>query len=233
MISFTDLIKKVFQLYTNNLKIIFPLILVSLLWNIATALIPVSAATALRFMLPIILASFIISAFTELALINGFSALIQNTKVKTKTLLLQALAKLPRFVLIFILWSIIILIGIIFLIVPAIIFATWFMFIGAIIMLEKQPGIADVFRRSKYLVSNNFFPLLSRVATVMILTIIIIAMANQGFTNIINTFASAGTSTYLTMLTNLFGPILTVLLLPIVTGTIVVLYYEVRGVKGA
>ena len=206
--------------------------MISLLWNLFQILFPISPDTAIRFMLPLMLLSFVISAFTELALINGFSALIQNTPVSPKTLIIQAFAKLPRFLIIFILWVVIMLIGISFLVVPAIIFATWFMFVGTIVMLEQWPGIIGIFQRSKYLVSNNFFPLLLRVATVMLGTIIVIYMANKGFLSTIALLTPGATPAPLNLIASFFGPILSALILPVITGTIVVLYYEIKKTKG-
>lgn len=230
MIFFTDLLKRVLTIYSRNFTAVFILLLPTLIWNIAISFIPPDFMTNARFIVPTLVISIIISAFTELLLIGGFSKLLQGEDMDHKMIFPHAGKNLPWFVLLLVLWFLSIFIGALFLLVPGIIFATWFMFLGTVLMLEGKRGM-NVFRRSKQLVSGYFFPLLWREAGVILLTIIIVSAANQGLNAILNFIALPAIIPYIAIINTLFGVTLSALFLPIVTGATVTLYLEVRRLK--
>lgn len=230
MISFADLIKKVLTLYGNNFRLIFFLLLPIIIWNLALALIPVGFATTIRYMLPVAIASLLIAAFTELALVSGFSALLSGAGSQSWHHLRTALLRFPWFVVLFAIWLIIVVIGLLFLIVPGIIFAIWFIFISAVLVLEGKTFRA--FKRSKQLVNGYFFPLFIRAGGVGIIIFLIVRTASEGIHYIIREVSPASAIQYLTTAGNIFGTILALLFMPIFTGTIVILYYEMRRIEG-
>lgn len=231
MLSFPNLVKQVLTLYSNNFRRLFSLLLVTLLWNIAISFIPPELIPKAKIAIPLLAISFVVSAFTELALIGGFSNLIQESKIAPATIFRNAGKRLPWFILLLILWLLSIFFGALFLILPGIIFATWFMFLGAVCLLEGEQGM-KAFRKSKQLVSGHFFPLLMRTAGVMLLTLIILGAANEGLTAILKLLALPALVPYIALISTLFGVVLSTLALPIITGTVVTLYYEMKRLKG-
>ena len=130
-----------------------------------------------------------------------------------------------------ILLALLLTVGLIFAIIPAIIFGTWFMFISCAYLIEGM-SIRPAFHRSKFLVRGNFFPLFIRLVIVVLIVVFVATAATQGFSVIANMFATPDTAPIVDTLTGIVNAILSTLLLPIITGTIVALYYEMRKIKG-
>lgn len=230
MISFTDLVKKVLAVYTNNFKLILGILAISIIWNLTTRSVPVSLATAFNYMIPVMILSFIISGFTELALVRTLFNLSQNKPISIGIAWSEALRKLPWFILILIVWLIIMLIGTAFLIIPAIIFAIWFMFLTPVLVVENIRSLA-ILKRSKQLVSGYFFPLLLRAVAIILPSLFIVIVASQGFYNIVNSVSPVSALPYLNIVSSLFNALLSTLFLPIISGAIVILYCEMRRIK--
>lgn len=231
MISFTNLIKTVLTIYANNLKSILAILAVTTVWNLAIRIIPVSLATTFNFMIPVAVITIIISAFTELALVKTLANILQNEQIRIGAILAEALKKLPWFMVLVIFWAIIILIGSIFMVIPAIIFAVWFMFLTPILMIENMWGF-KIFKQSKHLVSGHFFPLLLRAGIITALSLAIVVIASQGFNSIVNAVSPPTALPYLNTISSIFNALLLILFLPIISGTTVVLYYEMKKIKG-
>lgn len=226
MISLVELIKKALALYAANFKTIFRVLLLVLFWQIALAIVPLNLKNTIQFALPATLVSMIITAFTELALIKGFSSFIAGTPVRAMILLTAALKRLPWFILMLLGYAAALTAGLIFFIIPAVIFTVWFMFIGAVLMLEGVHGI-PAFQKSRALTAGLFFPLLARVGTVVFAAIFVISAATQGVASILTAILGAANPT-VSAATGIFSATLSVLFLPVVTGTIVILYFEAK-----
>ncbi len=230
MVSLGELIKKVLALYSTHFKTFFTILLTTLIWNILIGTIPVSLSTTLKFVVPTLAISFLISSFTELALIQSYANFIEEKPVALRAIFLSALKKLPWFVLILILWIAIMTVGLTFLIFPAVIFGVWFMFIGTVLMLEGT-SVFQAFKRSKTLTSGFFFPLLLRAGTIVLAVFFVAGAATQGFTSILTALFGSH-NPYGIAVSEIFGAILTALILPIISGTIVSLYFEVKKLRG-
>lgn len=229
MISFSELIKKVLTIYSINFKTFLVILLATLLWDIAISTIPVSLAATLRFIIPTLSVSLIIAAFTELSLIKRYACFIEQKPTTLRAIFTEALKKLPWFILILLLWMAIMTVGITFLVFPAVIFGVWFMFTGTILMLEDIHGL-KVFKRSKTLTSGFFFPLLLRAGAITITAFFVAAAAAQGFSSIL-TVLLGQSNPYGLAFSAIVGSILTALVLPIISGTVVTLYFEVKRLK--
>lgn len=231
MISFTALIKKLLALYGSNFFLIVTIAAIQLIWSIALNVIPVSPATALRYPPVIIAASSVIALFTELALVHAFSKLNAGSPASALSSLASALRNFPWFMILSVILLVTILIGLFFLIVPGIIFAIWFMFISTALVVENKRGIS-AFRRSKFLARGYVLPLFLRAAIVALLLIFISRTASEGFSFIVSSLPqSESVLPVLNALSQIFTAALNGLLAPLMTGTVVILYYEMRRIK--
>jgi len=221
------LIKNVLVIYLNNFKYFLGLLGIALIWNLALAVIPVDLATSLRLLWPIAIASLIISLFTELALIKGFAAIAANQQAPIGKILLSALVKLPWFIMLSLIWSVIVFTGLVLFIIPGIAFANWLIFFPVLYIIENQKGLR-IFKASKLLVDRAFFPILVRAAAIIFISIVLAKLASRGFefislTIIPDQYLSARTSIQYSA-----SGIISSLIQPLIPGTLVLLYYEIR-----
>ncbi|MBI2552243.1 hypothetical protein HYW17_03035 [Candidatus Uhrbacteria bacterium] len=230
MISLGELIKKVLLIYSAHFRTFLGILIATLLWNIAINTIPVSISTTLRFAIPTFSVSFLIAAFTELALIKSYANFIEEKPVALREIFAQAFRKLPWFILILLIWMTIMLVGITFLIFPAIIFGVWFIFVGTVLMLEDARGF-KVFKRSKTLTAGFFFPLLLRAGAITVAAFFVASAASQGFAGILTALLGPA-NPYGPVFSAIVRAVLTALALPIISGTVVTLYFEMRKLKG-
>ncbi|KKU73052.1 MAG: hypothetical protein UX98_C0012G0012 [Parcubacteria group bacterium GW2011_GWA2_47_26] len=234
MISSAELLKRPLQIYSAHFNIFFKLLLVPLIFNIAVSAIPITrnAELALIVALPMALFSILVAAWTELALVRAFYNYSSGATLNIAATLREALQKLPSFIFLLIIWFVVVLVGLAFLIIPGIIFATWFMFLSSALVIEDQRGLA-VFRRSKQLVANNFFGLFWRAVASALLISVILITAIQGFVAILQATGLRAFNQFLfDVITNSFGSALSVLFLPAFIGIIVTLYLEIHKTKG-
>lgn len=231
MTTFSELIKKVLNLYVGHFKFILALLTINLLWNLALLLIPVSFATTIRYMIPVSIASLVIMLFTELALTSGLSSIVAGSPIPAHRAFLTAAKYLPWFLILFVIWLAVVVVGGLFLIVPGVIFATWFMFLGAVVVLEGRKGLG-AFKRSKHLVYGHTINLFLRVFIVGFVLLAISEIAGRGFMYVVNLVSPASAFTYLVSIGQFFTAILSIVIFPILTATVVTLYFEMKKLKG-
>lgn len=232
MLSLGKLIKTILNLYSGNFGKIFGAVLILLVWNVFTGLLPRPPLIPSYAAVLIFAVSLCVSAYTELMLVKIFSQLLQNEPITLANAGRAALARLPKFLLLLLFWGILIIAGAIFFIIPAIIFGVWFIFLSCAYLLENL-GIHTAFKRSKELTRGYFFPLFFRMGLIVLIMMFIVSAASQGFFAISNLIAPASLLPLMRTIANLLGILLGALMLPIVSGAIVVLYYEMRRLKNA
>ena len=230
MISFPQLIKKVLTLYATHFKTLFPLLALSIIWNIALGVTFVSIPESFRLLFPVMAGSLLVSAITELLLVNAFVHFEDGTLMRIREIITKSLKNLPWFLLLLVLWGIFIIVGLTFLVIPGIIFATWFMFWPTVFVVEHGRGFS-VFHKSKALVAGHFFPLLLQASTTFLGVFFIINAAGQGFFSLGQLVIPPEARGIFETISHIFNSTISALGLPIVTGTIVTLYYEMRKIK--
>ena len=234
MLSYSDLIKRVLNSYVGHFKHVFMAVLFSLLWNIVIGILLVRLDALEQWIIPVLVVSAIISAYTELMLTATFASVIEGKPGNVLQIWSAGLKRLPIFFPLLILWGLLMFFGFFLFFFPAIIFATWFMFLSAAVMLEGKTWLA-AFARSKALTSGFFFPLFLRAGVTIAVVIFIASAASRGFSYLMAyTYALMRlTPTSAAIIANAFGAVLGALLLPVITGTIVTLYYEMKKIKEA
>lgn len=103
----------------------------------------------------------LVTVFTNLAGIIAISKIVNSQKISIKSMFKTSLKKYWKFLLLSILISLLYILGMILLIVPLIIFSTWFIF-TKFVMVEKYSGIKASFLESKKLVKGIFWKVLIR-----------------------------------------------------------------------
>ncbi|MGH7203549.1 MAG: hypothetical protein ACREHC_03850 [Candidatus Levyibacteriota bacterium] len=150
-----DLTKEAFIIYKNNFNNFFPLYLafglVSALSDISNSLVK---AKFLPFPLPLISSLVIValSLYLTIVFILTLKKKIKNIELIDK----EAMSKIWPVFLLELLTGLILLGGIILLIIPAFLFATWYMF-GMYVLLSENLGIQTSLSRSKFYVKGHFW----------------------------------------------------------------------------
>lgn len=232
MISFGKLIKTILELYSKNFGKLFGGVVFLLVWNGLTGLIPKPPVVPPYAAILVFVVSFCVSAYTELTLVKIFSQLVQNESFALMGAIRAALARLPKFLLLLLLWGILIIAGAIAFIIPAIIFGVWFMFLSCTYLLENL-DIHAAFKRSKELSRGYFFPLLFRMGLIVLITMFVVSAASQGFFVLADIVVSDSMLPLMRTISSMINIALGTLLLPIITGAVVILYYEARRLKNA
>ncbi len=231
MMPFQELLKRPLIIYLTHFGTFFKIILVSLVFNVAMSIIPApqNLALTLKLTIPLTLISILLTSFSELALVRTFFGCTQNETPSTGRALTAALKKLPGFIPILVVWFLAVTVGIILLIVPGIIFATWFLFLSSVYMIEET-SVLETFRRSKNLVSPHFVSIFWRAALTSALFFTILWTANQGIQFILELLkVEAQYPTLSHTIANGAGAALGPLLLPVYIGVMVTMYLEVRN----
>lgn len=226
MISFHELLKRPLLIYLAHFGTFFKIILISLIFNVAINVVSApSLALTLKLTAPLTPLSILLTAWAELALVRTFFGYSQGESPTAGPMLSAALKKLPGFVIILILWFLAVITGLVFVIVPGIIFATWFLFVSSAYMIENTP-ISGVFRRSKALVSPYFLSIFWRIALASIIFVSILWTASRGIEFFLELLKTNPTISY--NLASGASAILGALLLPAYIGVVVTMYLDVR-----
>src|SRR3989338_2035589 len=230
MISFSNLLKKTLAAYFANFKAIMPLLAVFVIWQIIINLFSADIKTAISILPYVAAFSLIVAAFTQLLLCQTFGDIFNGKTLSASTAYKESLKRFPLFVILLILLAVMVIGGLFLALVPGIIFATWFIFLAPVLMIENT-NISSTFKRSKYLVSGNFFQVLWQTALVSVLIIFIVNMATQGLAAVAKLIPPGVALPYVLTLSNIVGAFLGAFTSPIMVGFLVALYFELRKLK--
>lgn len=226
MISFQELLKRPLLIYLAHFGTFFKIIFISLIFNVIINIVSAPSLTiTLKLIVPLTLLPILLTSWAELALVRTFFGYSQGESPAAGQMLSAALKKLPGFVIILLLWFLAVIIGLFFLIVPGIIFATWFLFLSSAYMIENTP-ILGVFRRSKALVSPYFLSVLWRIALASIIFVSILWTASRGMEFILELLKTSPTISY--NIVSGMSAVLGALLLPVYIGVVVTMYLDIR-----
>ncbi len=183
------LIKDSLKIYADNWVFLIKALLVSiaLILPLVLGFLPPAAAAmgaifAKQKLLMVLLAIIFFIVFIILAIIVGswsqaliYQAIFQAGKGKPlpiRKMLRLAWPKWSTYFLANLLSGIIIFVGFILLIIPGIVFIVWFFFIPYIVVIEKTK-VVQALKRSKALVSGQFWGVLGRLALILFISILI------------------------------------------------------------
>lgn len=108
---------------------------------------------------------------TKVAGYEAVRRVVAKEKFDLKETFSKALTLLPRFIAISVIIGVMVSLGFILLIIPGIIFATWYSFAMFVLVNEKK-GILESMRASKALVKGKFWGVLGRLIVFMLFSLL-------------------------------------------------------------
>lgn len=109
----------------------------------------------------------IVSLWTEVATILAISNVVKGTELKLLATYKEAFPKIWTYFIVSLLYLLVVLGGLVLLVVPGVIFALWFNFVGFIIVLNGV-GVKKAFQESKKLVKGRFWQIFYRVIVLIL-----------------------------------------------------------------
>lgn len=232
MRSLIEIQNQILSQYLKNFSRFIKILGLALIWNIGINSIPVSITMFTRFIIPVAGFSLVIALLTELCLTESFAELLEGRTILPAAAFSKGLRRLLPFLPIFLAWLIIVAAGSFLFLLPGIVFAIWLIFMFPIFMRERTAMPFTIFRRSKALVDGNFFRILLYVATVALAIFFVAVMAGQGLLSVLKIIPYLPLTNHSEIIASVFSAALFTLLTPLLTGTIVALYYDLRKLKG-
>jgi hypothetical protein len=230
MINIIEVIKRSISLYFKNFFSIFLVIVWLLIIEIVFLFLPGVKTSPLVdiFIKSAILAFlFLLGTWTDQLLTIILFGCYKNQKVKIREGMMISLRQLPAYVFVTILWIIIIGIGFLLLVVPGLIFMTWYLFMSPVFVVEGKRGW-QVFRRSHELSHNLGLKIFSRFFVPSLFFFLIFLVLYQLATVFLSPLLKTN---LLYLVLSIISVILIRLSLPLFSGVIVILYDEVKKLK--
>jgi hypothetical protein len=164
LISATSLIKESWKIYKDNfllfLKIVVWLFIPSLIWTILDVL-NITRVVAVPINICIWVAYFILGLFISVALVLIVNDLEKEKEIDLKNIYNQTYPKVFSFLWVSIIVNFLTTLGIVFLVVPGIIFSVLFSFAPIASVLDGKEGFVAL-HYSKGMVKDNFWAVLWR-----------------------------------------------------------------------
>ncbi|MBI3443508.1 hypothetical protein HY008_02470 [Candidatus Woesebacteria bacterium] len=152
---------------------------------------------AILFLLTFIFVSIITQFWIQAAVVQA----VINVRAKNKLFIREtfniALKKLKRYSFVSILYFLVVILGLTLLIIPGVIFATWFSFAGFLVMQKNLKPI-EALKESRELVRKHFWPVFGR----WVIFIVLFILMQIGFSLIpyVGPIAAAIFTPYMTLL---------------------------------
>lgn len=178
--------------------------------------------TAILLLLAIIIAVSFINLWSNVALYEIITS--RSRKLGWREAMRVSRHKILSFSWVLFLYSAIIFGGFLLLVIPGIIFSTWFAFVPFVFLLEKKKGMNALLKSRQY-TQGMAMPIFLRLTFVFILTIGISML-----TSVIGNTVGSGTSDK--ALTQLLSFLINVMVTPLVIAYLYVLFENVRSIKG-
>lgn len=234
MINLRDFLKNTITLYLKNFPTVFKVIFWFLLFNLILILFisppqPPYTTKWLILMSSLTAFSLLLGAWTDQMLTSVLYGFLKSQPVNLKEKTKETLKRLPAYVLVLVLWTILTGFGLIFLIFPGLIFLTWYLFISPVFVVEGT-GVWRAFQRSRSLVHGFGIQLFGRffvLGLLIFLFFLILSQLAYFF------FVSIIPQNYLAIILSIASLLFSRLLGPLLSSGIVILYDEARRIKEA
>jgi len=225
-----DLIKEAWQVYKKNFNTFLPPIVILALIGIVSLgvdLLDYPNKPIVDIIILIIIA--IVSIWTSIVFIQISDKTRIGKDVDHGQIYRDSYARAPKYLWIYILYSLIIFGGLILLVVPAIIFAVWYVFSTTIVSLENPKLKAgEIFRQSKELSRGRFGATLWRLIAPQVFFGVIVIIATFGIAGIVTAGQMDLTSLAENAYVNLLLSLIAALFTPLMTLPAVSLFRELQ-----
>lgn len=230
----SEILKLGWNQYTKHLNAFREPIVWMMVPAVISAMLPIIPGTTQGTSLLIGLISFCITVWAVVQIIDISWALHEGkapASALTRSLAWGPIGRIIDFVLVYVLYNLVTLIGFFLLLIPGVVFKTWFSFSPVVTLLEGAHGTGSL-RRSKDLVDGRFWSILWRwivirgVPGILLITgLVALTFLAGAATGNLEAFKEASE---LPWWTNALGEVLVVLALPYFFITEVILFAEAR-----
>lgn len=232
LISVKDIIKNSWNLYQENFQqIIYP---VFVTFGATAALYLVQYFLANSIFLMLLMKALVIftTIWMDIALILIINGIYKKQPIALRESINLAFSKIPSYFLVVILYAIILTIGLILLLIPAIIFAVWYQFSMYINILEKSnnKGVAALIA-SKNLVSGRWWPAFSRLVLPPLFMCLILAPIAVALIYMLTLGGYDVTDYNSMMIFQSVTSFISLLFAPLFISFIIMLYYSLKETK--
>lgn len=171
MITLTDLLKKIWELYTKNFPLWVKLLLIGwipfLVVSVLGSMLDIFSSPLNFWNILSVLLFLLLTTLVFVAILIAADLRIKNKKVKLQTVLNQAAKKLIPYLLINILTGLVVFAGLFLLVIPAFIFIFWYLFSEVIVVLEEKKLGFRALVESHDLVRGRFWAVVWRTIAVI------------------------------------------------------------------
>lgn len=245
LISVSELIKQSWQLYKNNFKTLISItawllifVLFQVLFSILILTGKLAAAAFLGFL--VLIASIAATIVISIILIEVINKIYHKESIDNwHNLIKPAINRIGGYLLVAIITAVLVMVGFVLLVVPAIIMAVWYSLSEQVFVLENVKGYAAL-KRSKELVSGYWWQVFGRWlgASLFFAVIIWIINAIVLFPFGINKFSPNFTMNVMVWeqtkwQDDLISGVTSVLIIPLFTTIGIILYNNLKQIKSA
>lgn len=230
MTTVLHLLKKSLALYFKN----FPLILKAIVWllilQIGVLFLPemkLSQEVQILVASAIFAFIFLVGAWTDQLVLQLLYQAEEEMPIDVLESSKRSLQRLPGYVFVMVLWWLIMFLGFIFLIVPGMIFMTWYSFALLIFVTEGMGGWS-VFRRSRALTQGFGWQIFLRLLISLALTIFVFSFLNKVFSVVLGPVL---VGYHLQVLVDVVNVVLSRLAAPFLSAVLVNMYTEIKRLK--
>lgn len=261
LISVSELVKQSWQLYKNNFKSFFSVIIWLLPFVVVLSILEtINKATANSYSglySLITIADIIAVIVVNIVLIEAINKFYHNESVDIQELVKPAIYKAVGYVWIVILVSLLVILGFFLLVIPGIILGIWYSFAEQVFILENTRGYSAL-KRSKELVKGYWWPVFWRwlgptlffgliivivSAIILVPTITLLGSSRESVGPDTTTLYKCGSllsacisntmNPVSTLMFNLYGGIVGVIVTPLFTALGIILYNNLKQVNAA
>lgn len=234
MLSISELLRRSFILYFQNFATVFKIIVWLLAAYLLFIFLPIpnfqeslSLAKILQ-IAPVVAFLFLLNAWTDQMLTAVLYKLYKGESAEIKESAKTAARRLAGYVIVMILLWLIVTLGFLFLIIPGFIFFTWYLFILPVFVVERLNGF-KVFKRSHELIRGYGLRIFGQVFLSFFLFFVIVFFLHSLSAFVFSkTVPPAMAGAVLAIVSTTLSR----LAMPLFTSVIVILYDELKKLKG-
>lgn len=232
MSSILQLLGRSFTLYFKNFSLIFKAIVWLLILQVGVLFLPeikgISKEVEILAASAIFAFIFLVGAWTDQLILHLLYQAEQKTPVDLLESGKRSLQRLPGYVFVLVLWWLLVFLGFVFLVVPGMIFMTWYSF-ALLIFVAEGAGGWSVFRRSRALAKGFGWRIFTRLLVSLLAVIFIFSVLNKASAVFLGPILAGND---LKIITDVINVVISRLAAPFLSAVVVNMYSEIKRLKG-
>lgn len=232
MSSILQLLGKSFSLYFKNFYLIFKALVWLLILQVGVLFLPeikgISKEVEILAASAIFAFVFLVGAWTDQLILHLLYQAGEKMSIDLLESSKRSLQRLPGYVFVLVLWWLLVFLGFVFLIVPGMIFMTWYSF-ALLIFVAEGVGGWSVFRRSRALARGFSWRIFTRLLVSLLAVIFIFSVLNRASTVFLGPILAGNN---LQIIVDVINIVVSRLVAPFLSAVVVNMYSEVKRLKG-